>query len=275
VTNRPCGQNNRSGKCIFCGGGNLSKEHFWPDWASALLPRYDNNRQIEQRFTFTEKTKLEAPPETRSRPGHTWTKKIRVVCRSCNNGWMSVLETAAKPVLIPLIVTRHHTLTADAKRVLSQWIALKIMVGERNHPEDAVTPREDRAKFRVTLEVPSGFQMWVARCGAGGWKSAYLRHAATIGASPVIMPHHRFKNIHSVAFGIGDLFVFVVQTTVEGLIKFNTPPSGAVIPLFPVAGSCNWPPTRSLSEGEASAVAGTLDRLFTSPAVRWMPGFPP
>lgn len=28
------------GRCIFCGGGNLSKEHFWPEWASALLPRH-------------------------------------------------------------------------------------------------------------------------------------------------------------------------------------------------------------------------------------------
>src|ERR1035437_6614904 len=89
------------GKCIFCGRRNLSKEHFWPEWASALLPRYPDNRHVEHLFTVTEKTKLVRPPEVRSRQGHSWTKRLRAVCSECNNGWMSVLENVAKPILTP------------------------------------------------------------------------------------------------------------------------------------------------------------------------------
>lgn len=88
------------------------------------------------------------------------------------------------------------------------------------------------------------------------------------------MPHHRFKNIHSVAFGIGDLFVLVVHTTVAGVLNSTLSQSEAVIPLFPISGPRKWPPPRSLSVSQADAVAHTLDREFRGPAVRWAPGFP-
>jgi hypothetical protein len=143
-----------AGKCIFCGGGNLSKEHFWPEWASALLPNYPDNQHVEQLFTFTEVTKLTRAPEVRSKQGHAWTKKIRAVCVSCNTGWMSTLETAVKPILTPLIATQPHTLSLNSMDILAKWISLKIMVGEHNHPKDAVTPLEDRLKFKSSLEIP-------------------------------------------------------------------------------------------------------------------------
>ena len=224
-------KNKPAGRCIFCEEGGLSKEHFWPEWASALLPHYPNNRHVEQLFT-TENAKLVAPPELRSRQGHSWTKTIRAVCKRCNNGWMSELETAVKPILIPLIATQPHELTVEAMGVLGQWIALKIMVGERNHPEVAVTPQEDRSKFRATREIPANFRIWIARCGTAGWETGYLRHAATIGTSPIVTPQHRFKNIQSVAFGIGDLFVFVVHTTVDGVLNSNPSESEAVVRIF-------------------------------------------
>jgi len=274
VGRKPHGRIKPPGRCVFCEGGDLTKEHFWPDWASALLPKYAGNLRVEQFLTITERTRLAAPPDVSSRQGQTWTKKIRAVCRSCNNGWMSALESAAKPILTPLITTQEHILTVEAMTTLAQWIALKVMVGERNHPEESVTPLEDRAKFRTALEIPQNFRTWIGKCGTGGWESGYLRHAATIGTSPIVMPHHRFKNIHSVAFGIGDLFVFVIHTTVNRVLHSNPSQSVALIPIFPAAGPCAWPPPRSLSVSEANNTANALDRSFRSPRFRWAPGFP-
>lgn len=230
------------------------------------------NQHIEQFLTLTEKTKLLKPPEVKSRQGHTWTKTIRAVCRRCNNGWMSILESAVKPILTPLINTQPHYLTREAMHVLGQWIALKIMVGERNRPEEAVTPKEECAKFRSTLEIPSSFRIWIARCGVEGWDSGYIRRAATIGTSPIVIPHHRFKNIHSVAFGIGDIFVFALYTTVAGVLNSDPSQSDAVIRIFPFIDTCSWPP-RSLSGDEANHFADTLGRLLRDSAVRWAPGF--
>ena len=58
------------GKCIFCGASNLSKEHFWSEWASPLLPNYPINQHVEQLFTFTQVTRLKEAPKTRTKPGH-------------------------------------------------------------------------------------------------------------------------------------------------------------------------------------------------------------
>ena len=144
---------------------------------------------------------------------------------------MSELENAVEPILIPL-ATQPHELTLEAMGVLGQWIALKIII---------------------------------ARCGAGGWETRYLRHAATVGRSPIVTPQHRFKNIQSVAFGIGDLFVFVLHTTVDGVLNSNPIESEAVVRIFPIVGSRNWPPPRSHTVSEANSMANTLDRLFKGP----------
>ena len=158
--------------------------------------------------------------------------------------------------------------------VLAQWVALKIMVAERNHPEIAVTPQEERSRFKDTLEVPGNYRIWIAKCGTGGWETRYVRRAATIGKSPIVTPQHRFKNIHSVAFGIGDLFVLAIYTTVDGVLNSNPIESEAVVRIFPVLGPRNWPPPRSFTVSEADAAANTFDRLFNAPNVHWVPGFP-
>jgi hypothetical protein len=262
------------GKCIFCGGGNLSKEHFWPEWASALLPNYPINQHVEQLFTFTEVTKLNGPPKVRSKPGNLWTKKIRAVCASCNNGWMSNLETAVQPILTPLIATRPHTLTVNSMNVLAKWIALKIMVGEHNHPKNAVTLIEDLAKYRDKLEIPPNFKIWIAKCGVGGWQTGYVRHAATVSLTQDFLPTHRFKNTQSITFGIGDLLVYVLHSTVKDLgLNLNIEQSqiGAIFPLFPIVGSINWPPIRSLSTAEADFIAGALERWLIGHKARWRP----
>jgi hypothetical protein len=260
------------GKCIFCGGGNLSKEHFWPEWASALLPNYPINQHVEKVFTFTEVTKLTRPPETRSRPGHLCTKKIRAVCASCNSGWMSALENAVQPIITPLIATVPYTLTVNSIHVLAKWIALKVMVGERNHPKDAVTPAEDRAKFKNTLEILPEFKIWIAKCGVGGWQTGYIRHTATLSLTPDFLPNHRFKNTQSVTFGIGDLLVHVLHSTVTDWgANLSFEPAGVVIPLFPLVGSVNWPPSRGLSATEANYISGMLHRWLIDHKERWRP----
>ena len=122
-------------KCIFCHSGNLSKEHLWPDWASPLLPPSLDNRNSQQ-LRITENTHLVKPPEFKVRQGSLWTTKLRVVCASCNNGWMSALENKAKPILIPMIDTKSsHDLSADHMLILSQWITLNIMVLDQHNPE--------------------------------------------------------------------------------------------------------------------------------------------
>jgi hypothetical protein len=236
------------------------------------LPNYPNRQNVEKVFTFTEVIKLISPPKVRSRQGHIWTKKIRVVCKSCNNGWMSALENAVIPIITPLISTVPHTLTASSIDILSKWIALKVMVAEHNQPEDAVTPTENRARFKAMLEIPPDFKIWIAKCGVGVWQSAYMRHTATLSLTPDFMPHHKSKNTQSITFGIGDLLIHVFHSTVTDLgYDCSFEPKGVVIPIFPILGSINWPPIRSLSVTEAHYIAGTFHQGLVDLKDRWLP----
>ena len=259
------------GKCVFCGGGNLSKEHFWPEWASPLLPSYPVNQHVEHTITTVNKGTVISSGK-REKPGHAWTKKVRVVCETCNNGWMSRLETAAKPFLTPLITGTPCTVTASAAQAISRWIAMKVMVAEHNLKGDAVSTEEQRGSLRATLAIPGSFRIWVGRCGVDGWQTAYWRHCATVSLSPDIMPEHKFKNLHSVTFGIGQLLVFVLHTTVKGLdLEVGLSGNGMMVPLWPPNVPFTWPPARTLTSIEATFVAHGLDRMFRGENVIWKP----
>lgn len=75
-------------KCIFCGKQEkLTKEHVFPNWLSNL---YKNNDLVINEFVGDTNLK--------------WLSKIfqhkaRVVCKDCNNGWMSDLEKSVIPII--------------------------------------------------------------------------------------------------------------------------------------------------------------------------------
>ena len=257
--------------CIFCGAGNISKEHFWPKWASSLLPGYPVNQHTEQVYLALGK---ETPrlSETRSKNGNVWTKKIRVVCRPCNHGWMSALEAEVKPILTPLILGERTQISGSAASTLAKWITLKVLVAECNLEGDNVASKSDREAFRSTLRLPHNFQIWIGRCGVGGWAAAYVRHAAVLSLSPEIKPQHRFKNTHTVSFGIGALFVHVIHTTVGDL----SPGMSAnhlqfLIPIEPFSGDAVWPPSHALTPLQAAYIANGLNALLQSNHVKWKP----
>lgn len=258
------------GKCIFCEAGNLTKEHFWPSWASPLI-NCPTDRYVEQSFTLPPVTMSKKNSRIRIKIGHAWTKKFRVVCARCNNGWMNQLETAARPFLTQLISTASHIMSSDAAAAVARWVALKIMVSEQQRRDNLVTSPSDLKKFRSTLKLPDNFRIWVARCGVDGWQAAYWRHTATvttIGFRPV----DERKNIQSVTFGIGDLLIHALHTTSPGMdLDLFTSESGVVIQLFPFIDDIAWPPGRSITAAEANFLRDTLQQLLSSSRVLWLP----
>lgn len=258
-------------KCIFCGAGNLSKEHFWPEWAAEILPNFPINQREERLYTFTQLTTLKEPPKILTRPGYAKTKKIRAVCASCNNGWMSILETSVRPILTPLIKGEPFTFNDSSAKILAQWIALKVMVGEHNQPDEMVTKLPERETFKSSLEIPPGLKIWIAKCGVGGWETSYVRHAATVSRTPTPLPEHRFKNIHTVTFGIGNLMIHVFHSTVANLDNHFDISHPGIVQLYPFKSEIMWPLTKNLSIEDARFVANTLDQWLKLSIVGWRP----
>lgn len=258
------------GKCIFCGAGNLSREHFWPRWASPLI-KCQIDQHVEQIFTFYAVNMKRKDQKTRTRTGGTWTKKFRVVCATCNNGWMNNLETVARPFLTPLISTVSHVVVdASSALAIARWAALKVMVSEHNQRSEAVTSEYELKTFRSTLQLPDNFRIWIARCGVGGWQAAYWRHAATVSASISARPHSKLKNIQSITFGIGDLLFHVLHMTAQD-INLGLPKDGAIFQIFPFVEDIAWPPSRIFTANEANVLRDSLHSLINSSRVLSLP----
>jgi hypothetical protein len=249
-------------KCIFCEGANLSREHLWPQWASKYLPQFSKNSHQEKTYIYNSSINFHEPKNYQKTNGRLWTKKFKVVCKTCNETWMSQIEEKAKPILTPLITGEIYTITKDDCLTISQWITLKIMVAENNKnnsPSEIVTTQSQRSALKNSQKIPDNLWVVISRCGAPGYKTFYLRNAATIGLGPIV--ENRNKNTHCITLGIGELLLQVFHTTVDrwGIDYKNTP---LITKIYPTLTEVSWPFKRALTEEEAFQFSMNFENML-------------
>jgi hypothetical protein len=95
-------------QCAFCPSvADLTGEHLWSDWMNKVIPGRAG-------FMFSRHT-------AEGRALHRWKKrhldiKLKVVCGTCNNNWMSRLEDDhAKPAIAKLIVDNGGVLLSPGQ----------------------------------------------------------------------------------------------------------------------------------------------------------------
>jgi len=251
--------------CLFCGTrANISKEHIWPEWLAPQLEPAEADSHITEFHSGEGKQPPQLVRRT-EKQGPVHTKKVRAVCAPCNNGWMSVLESEVKPILVALIEQPKPTLTSAAATSLSRWVAVKAIVAEHAVEGTALTPYEDRSALRTLRAVPPYFRIFVAKHSLAT-QTAYYRQATTVstsmrGPDPPLPPHIR-RNIQAIALVVGSVCFYISAARVSGL---------AVEVLDPVHKMHRiWPdPTSTedltslgvLRQPEIYAISRSLDRL--------------
>lgn len=140
--------------CAFCSETANSAEHVWAAWISGILPttRYNNER-------------------TEGEAENSWTtakidQTAKIVCKRCNETWMSDLENQVKDLLTPLIRDgKKTTLMREDMRLLSVYAFKQAVVGNyqslRLMPEPIFT-RAERERFRQSLIVPPDLRIWIS-----------------------------------------------------------------------------------------------------------------
>lgn len=106
--------------CLGCGveltGEGVSLEHALAQWLirEIELPGVSLNQFLHDQ---------RKPEDTLLRSDQLNTFGSKKVCRVCNNGWMSRLESEAKPYILGLMHQKTNilTLTDDARQILSRW----------------------------------------------------------------------------------------------------------------------------------------------------------
>jgi hypothetical protein len=249
----------------------MSKEHVWPKWASRALNLPPAPNRIEATWTMSPDSPDPRKTSHKERPGPTYTKQLRVVCESCNNGWMGDIEQSAKPVMSPLILGQSTSIDVISQLTIATWAMLKIFVVEQANPDEAIASQEVRWEFMTSRALPQGLRLWIARCGFGGWESTFYRHSLCLSKAPVKMVPPYRHNTQSVTFGIGALVIHAHHTSVPEVdLNIAFAPKDIVPQIHPIsASSINWPPRRTLLPMEVNNLSLTLMRVGHQPGVTW------
>lgn len=102
--------------CWWCGvGGPLTREHVVPSWMAKVL-----HGEGTMEHSYAEPGEVE--------PARTWSKvspdfKARVVCETCNSGWMEALETACRRRVGGMVAGVPRSLSRVDCQVLGRWAA--------------------------------------------------------------------------------------------------------------------------------------------------------
>ena len=92
--------------------------------------------------------------------------KPKIVCASCNNGWMSRLQEQAKPHLIPLFRGEECVLDAHARGVIAAWLSMTTMTASWANRDFGgwAIPEAHRVALYATSKAPLTAQIWIAPC---------------------------------------------------------------------------------------------------------------
>lgn len=140
--------------CIFCGddSSTLSAEHVFPDWMTGF---YSDRVAGPLRGTIEFG---HSSGENRSFRGIPFQQKVKTVCRSCNNGWMSELENDMQPYLSKMLVGQTTRLRSNAQRNLAFWCAKTAFVMQYINPENVIIPQSHYSDlYHSKSALPSHF----------------------------------------------------------------------------------------------------------------------
>jgi hypothetical protein len=210
---------------------------------------------------------MEPAITTQTKPGHSGTRKVRVVCQKCNGGWMSALEAQAKPLLLPLINGENGKISVEAQRVLATWASKTVMTAEFIHPKSAVIEVQERKLLMEHLLPPERWHVWMARYEGEVWRGLSMyQHSGTLDVPSVSRPGGVSHYVESTTFGIGHVVFYVVATTWERIhipfLGFGVPGLARICPAPNL--DIVWPPPFILGDAEVTRMSQSVGEILLS-----------
>jgi hypothetical protein len=266
------------GRCIFCGGHGLTKEHVWPKWLRSVLdPSLTTRRHfcstsgLGRRRTFTHQS------------GTIESRRLRIVCERCNTGWMSRLQNNAKSRLLPLIRGQHVSLTEADHKILAAWSMMFAMIIEFFDPATLATTQRERMEFS-RIPVPNDdWMVWFGIADDFPWAFHHYgwffeRKAAAVDLSKppsVVLPRCTSQ---STAIRVGKLLVLTYSTRARAPTPgINVDPTSFAVKhglhlIWPLATTgLNASPLRHLTKAEVIEIAYQFSIDPRSPKPTWPP----
>lgn len=236
--------------CIFCDNNSGSREHFWPKW-------------IHERHAFGPIKMERKGKEVVVIPNPEL--KVKTVCGTCNNGWMSDLEKENIPIIGEMVDGKPIDLNEDQQKLVATWSMKTAMMSDsmkgRNVQNTFFTRGEGR-NLRLNRIIPALTLMWLGRVdGMHLWNmgtdftiiDAEGKRLATIIAATIVAGHF-VTQIVTVHMDQKDKVLADVPC------KFGDWNEN-LIEIWPIRQSVvRWPPTKTFTNGGPDGIAYLADR---------------
>ncbi len=244
----------------------MTKEHLFSDWLRELFPR-----TAQDTHTFAKAVTWNPIPKFSQevRQGHSGSRKIRKVCGTCNNGWVSRIDGAAKEVAPPLINGASVTVEVEAQRALATWFAKIAMVADSSRVETASHLQNDRDWIREHSLPPLLWQVWIGSYEGVVWRDlAIFHHGGRLDLTPVTPPQLGLAGyVTSTALGMGRMIALVIGNE-NPAIDLNIGTAATRLHrIWPAHQPLRWPQAALLSDQEAGGIAYILRSAIADPRV--------
>ncbi len=140
--------------CAFCGGGPLTLEHAWPRWLQHELLAPGSVVSMRwgpaQSLTHVDRKGLEI--------------KVTRACLACNTDWMSKMEAAVKPVLLPLVRGQVHQLGYPEQQLVATWAvktAMMLQFTPIHHAGTVIAENLYRELYADQTRPPATVVVWI------------------------------------------------------------------------------------------------------------------
>jgi hypothetical protein len=241
--------------CVFCGGdGKRSREHVFASWLGDLFPDL-----AEAEADYFRRLVTHTTDEQHQRPGRPFDVVVRDVCVDCNTGWMARLETAAKPILTPMLQDRARVLTAVEQHTVAAW-ATKTMLAMQgaNIGGERFTPPEQYRWFAIHVAPLPNSHVWLCRYGdRSRWPLSIHQYGMTVRPEGEEPQRADPVNGFGVVFAIGPLCLWLFGHDLPGESRTQAGSDDRHLLIWPALGAdVRWPPRETFAkEGELEELA--------------------
>ncbi len=239
--------------CIFCEGALRSEEHVWSEWTRQLIgATRDTHHWIVSGVTNS-RGEIVREYTTKRIQGGIHNVTVKAPCEKCNNGWMNVVDSAARPYLEHLFLGRSRNLTHWAQRSLARLLVMKFMVLEFFGDIEPLCPQEERDCFRRGVDPSERWRIWIGSQGARNINRTQTRHSITEANAA-----HTTVQI----IAMGDLVAIGAYSTRKQQLPVIERSNLIYRQIFPIGEAFRWPPLTSIDRKELRLIQKSAQSIL-------------
>ncbi len=245
--------------CIWCGTRPTNKEHVFPKWLSNVLPRMPKTLLNTTNMRLTSSGTQNVWPGGGASPELT----AKVACEACNGGWMGRIESAAIPLLEPMILGEQVILTPGDQNTIATWACLKSIVARGIHEPYLLPEQEWLTQFYETRTLPDSWRVWLS---AYDGQNPTLYDGYDIGDVHLMVPDGGSQPTSSASERHGLLATFVIGYFAVKVFGIRRPDADdplrpdAFLRIFPTGETVSWPPPMMITDESLSEYLGLFLR---------------